>query len=946
MTDSANRTFQSVAPETLLKAIESAAAQAGVAPQDFMPSVRAQLRKTPDPRRALNNLQRFLASAFSVTLIREFSAQKVLLEIALTLFSQSQYLADILVRNPELFPWLVSSGALKTTKTHEAFLAEARKAVEPFERTEKKLDALKRLHRREMLRIGARDILREAHIMTITIELSSLADSIIETVLFIGREELKRNTGLAPENPIAVIGLGKLGGNELNFSSDIDIMFVYARDEEFPDATTRTRSMVEYCSRLSEFVVRRLSEHTDEGHLYRVDIRLRPDGAAGPIAMSSQAYRAYYEARGELWERQMLLKARTVAGNKIVGETWLKNLGPFLFPKTHLVSPLKEISEMKKKIEARISDNANIKLGSGGIRDIEFIVQALQLLNGGRARNIRVRPTMQALARLGEEDLMSSEERKDLTEAYEFFRIVEHRLQLLHGTQTHSLPDSEEETQKLSKSLGFRTPYDFGRSLNSKRKRVREIFNLVFQGGSVSKRGGEQKSASGNSALGKLKFIDPRGSRRLLDSLLREVPELQAREIQDDIIRACLKSGSEDWAIRNFALFGSQPGIKRSFLQAMENRNLLDLMVMIASRSARMVHTLSNDPLLFESLLIRPEKVMSEFPGWKSMLESDPLKYKTFNEFRICLRFLLGHASIENTTKALSSLADTVVLHAFEKKVRAEGTCLLALGRLGGQEISIGSDLDLVCVYDEKKCPPNIDQRLKEFVSYFTQPKGLMYEVDFRLRPEGHSAPLATELTYYDTYLKTRASLWEKQSLLKARIVGGDDRVVKNLRVVLDTHLWQQPTKGWIQEILRMRRRMEAERAREKAGHNLKLGKGGMADLEFLVQAVELAHGGKKSSVRTPNTFAAFRLFRRMRVLKSADAQKAQFNYVYLRSLEMMLRLNSLTNSVAMPRERVLSKAVSVGLGERSIRQMKARVSEVRAENRNLFLKTLRALPQ
>jgi len=249
-------------------------------------------------------------------------------------------------------------------------------------------------------------------------------------------------------------------------------------------------------------------------------------------------------------------------------------------------------------------------------------------------------------------------------------------------------------------------------------------------------------------------------------------------------------------------------------------------------------------------------------------------------------------------------------------------------------------------VYDEKKCPPNIDQRLKEFVSYFTQPKGLMYEVDFRLRPEGHSAPLATELTYYDTYLKTRASLWEKQSLLKARIVGGDDRVAKNLRVVLDTHLWQQPTKGWIQEILRMRRRMEAERAREKAGHNLKLGKGGMADLEFLVQAVELAHGGKKSSVRTPNTFAAFRLFRRMRVLKSADAQKAQFNYVYLRSLEMMLRLNSLTNSVAMPRERVLSKAVSVGLGERSIRQMKARVSEVRAENRNLFLKTLRALPQ
>lgn len=829
------------------------------------------------------------------------------------------------------------------TKTPEGFLTEARKSTEPFDRTEKKLDSLKRFHRREMLRIGARDILREAHIMTITIELSSLADSIIESVLSIGREDLKRTAGIFPtENPLAVVGLGKLGGNELNFSSDIDLMFVYDRDEEFPNAPPRMRSMSEYSARLSEFVVRKLSEHTDEGHLYRVDIRLRPDGGVGPIAMSTRAYRSYYESRGELWERQMLLKARTVAGNKTVGEAWLKNLEPFVFPKTHLASPLKEISEMKKRIESRISGEANIKLGSGGIRDVEFIVQALQLLNGGNNRNIRGRPTMKALSQMAEEGILDEAEKKDLSEAYEFLRIVEHRLQLLHGQQTHSLPVSAEDTDKLSKSLGFVSPSDFEITLNSKRKRVREIFNSIFLQGSTRTLPSESKSSS-VQAIGKLKFVDRPTALKALHGLFTEIPGLQDSRVQEFLPRAFKKYGGVDCALANLSFLVSQTNSRRSLRQAIENRKLLDLLIMLSSRSSRMVESLRNEPLLFESLLMRPEEMLSKTIGWQFMLQSDPFRYKVFNEFKSCLRFLLGYSTIEEVSKHLATVADHVVLHAFEKKIGLNGVCILALGRYGGEELGIGSDLDIVCVYDKNRSSPEIEQCLKDFLAYFEKPSTKIYDIDLRLRPEGKSAPLATALEYYDSYLKSRASLWEKQSLLKARIVGGDPAVAKKLSGMIDGYVWQNQPKSWAGEIIRMRKKMEKERMKGRSGQDLKLGKGGMVDIEFLVQAIQMKIGYRMPGLRVSSTFEALRMIKKKALISSPTARMLQFNYRYLRTMDMMIRLNSTAKTAVFPREKILQEALRASMREKSILDVKKRLARIQKLNRSSFMKTLRS---
>ena len=282
------------------------------------------------------------------------------------------------------------------------------------------MDAVKRIHRREYLRIGAREILREAGVRTTTAELSALADAVIEAVLEIGYADLCQRTGADFRPTLAAVGLGKLGGQELNFSSDIDLMFVYERDEPLAGLGERVQNTFDFYRRLAEFVVRTLSDITPEGRLYRVDLRLRPDGSSGALVMSCASTLTYYETRGQLWERQMLLKARIVAGNQETGTGWQTSLLPFLFPKTQLRSPLAEIAGIKRQIEARVGSEVNVKLGSGGIRDIEFTVQALQLLYGGANDRLRIRNTLDALQALESSRVLNPVEAASLREAYEF----------------------------------------------------------------------------------------------------------------------------------------------------------------------------------------------------------------------------------------------------------------------------------------------------------------------------------------------------------------------------------------------------------------------------------------------------------------------------------------------------------------------------------------------
>jgi len=636
---------------------------AGLDPGKFFQGLRRDLVRTADPVMAANNLHRFLTAGFSTSILKDFQNHPVLQKIVLELFGQSQYIADILVRDPELFRWLTTSNALKVEKSRPEYLSEALASLQLFTRMEKKLDSLKRFHRREMLRIGARDILREAKVPVVTAELSGLADAVVEAVMELGRQDLRVRTGATLRNTLCVIGLGKLGGEELNFSSDIDLLFVYDEDGEFDTPQERIRTYHEYYNRTAEFVVRKLTEFTSEGHLYRVDMRLRPEGNAGPLALSRLASAQYYEMRGAPWERQMLLKARPIAGNRDVGIKWMDDLRPFVFPKTVLSSPLDEIKEMKLRIEQQAGANENIKLGEGGIRDIEFITQALLLLPDG---DDPLRPdtnTMLALRQLAGKRITRKDVEK-LISSYEFFRTIEHRLQLLHGTQTHSIPRTDTETALLARRLGFSSGRRLMRTIERERKAVRKIFDSVFRNRAKgSRKPGGLTGPVAVSELRKLGFMDIPAAEKNLQFISLMLHPLREEKEMRRILSLFKKTGAPDWGLRNFVLMADAASIRRTLVQALAKPEMLELLVRLSSRSRMMTELLSREPLLFETLAGQPEELFDHHRSWTFLLDHDPARFKLYNEFKILLPFLLGETGVERTTRELSDLAEFLLGH-------------------------------------------------------------------------------------------------------------------------------------------------------------------------------------------------------------------------------------------------------------------------------------------
>jgi len=940
----------------LLQVIGVMAAGAGIAPGGYLELLRKDLRRSPHPRRALNNLHRFLCAGFASSLLRDFQAHPVLQNIAIELFAQSQFLSDILVRQPELFHWLTSTTELKQTKSSGIYLREARETTQLFGRTEKQLDSLKRFQRRELLRIGARQILKEANVDTTSAELAALADAIIEVVVQLGCRDRASEGEIVFENELAVVGLGKLGGEELNFSSDIDLMFVYDRDGDLKEPHNRISTYHEFYNRLSEFVVRRLTEHTSEGHLYRVDMRLRPEGSSGSLALSRAAYMLYYEARGELWERQMLLKARVVAGNKEVGERWLRDVQPFVLPRTLLASPMEEIARIKSMIEARLPGEENIKLGSGGIRDIEFVVQALQLLNGGGDARLRERNTILAISRLAEASHITATERRRLQSAYRFLRTVEDRLQLLHAMQKHSLPESRDETEVLAKQLGFRGIREFEHELWRHRSRVRSVFKSVFR---LEKRNrpkswidmkSELRSGKLTGRLRKAGFLDYEESARNIADLVREIPDLLDEKTLHRLISLARKHGAPDWCVGNFLTLASSQPIKRTFRQALTDDGMLDLLVLLCSRSSRLTRYLSSEPLLFESIVSRPDEILSVDRGWSFLHSHDLPRYKTYNEFKIAMRLIVGKASIERATSELSELADGIIRELFDQavsEIREKGlrrdVALVALGKLGGNEITFESDLDLIVVYDGGG-KPRTTKMAQELVQQFTESIKGIYEVDFRLRPEGKNSPLATEFSYYRSYLQDRVSLWERQSLLKARVLAGDKHFVSEVLAHLRRFTFDAPlTGGWTQEVLSMRTRMEAERSRLPKGEDLKFGKGGLVDLEFLMQVLQLRFGRMHEGIRDPNMFRLARALSTADILPKSQVTALQRNLALFRLLETFVRLNSEKPEFVIPTEASHRQAIVAALGLPSAKEFRSRLSSTRKENQRLFMKILKA---
>jgi glutamate-ammonia-ligase adenylyltransferase len=415
-----------------------------------LPELLSLLARTPDPDQGLSLLERLLrASLGPRELLEHLGARPRALEILATVLGSSPFLAETLIRSPNWFYWLAEPEVLARARGAAEMSADLRASLAPLRSGTRRLDALRIARRREILHIGVRDLLRHASVEETLAALSRLADVLVGGALEVA--------GGGPG--FVVLGLGKLGGEELNFSSDVDLLYLYDSDRRPPPAGSRFESRASHFEHLARRVTAALTEMTEEGHVYRVDLRLRPEGTVGAIATSLRAALSYYRARGAAWERLALLKARPVAGDVALGNRFLEGVRPFVFGRFG-PQALAEVAELKRRIDTKVAargqSHRNVKLGIGGIREIELVVQTLQLRSARRHRRLGQGTTLAALAALCDHRLLGPEDHERLAEAYRFLRDVENKLQMVADAQTHLLPERGDALEGCALRLGYR----------------------------------------------------------------------------------------------------------------------------------------------------------------------------------------------------------------------------------------------------------------------------------------------------------------------------------------------------------------------------------------------------------------------------------------------------------------------------------------------------------
>jgi len=453
---------------------------------DILPLLLDAIAGTADPDQALNHWERLLSTVARSSFLEYLRSSPRMLDLLCTIFGNSDALAFTIIRDPMLVYWLAEEDVLSKPPMRAGIEQSLHKQVGRLVAKELKLEVLRRFRRREMLRIGARDLLRLADVPETTSSLSDLASLLIHAAYEIVDEDLRQQYGRPMhKNPqgkwvetgFAVMGMGKLGGHELNYSSDVDLIYVYAshggetRQPKGRSQSNRKQAAVgisneEYFEILSRELTRALVEQTKEGYVFRVDLRLRAEGSVGQLARSLDDYKKYYSTRGQVWERLALLKAWPVAGSMEVGQSFLKMVRPFIFGTAggkldHVgaLTIVQDVRGVKEMIDAKMADRGherrNVKLGTGGIREIEFLAQTVQVLAGRKIPALLDRSTLGSLKRFAARKLISAKERDDLTAAYLFLRDVEHKLQMVHDLQTHALPESGEELARCAVRAGY-----------------------------------------------------------------------------------------------------------------------------------------------------------------------------------------------------------------------------------------------------------------------------------------------------------------------------------------------------------------------------------------------------------------------------------------------------------------------------------------------------------
>jgi len=749
--------------------------------------------------------------------------------------------------------------------------------------------ALRSWKGREMTRIAVRELANVASLEETTGELSQVAEICIGKVFEHWNSELREQYG-SPDAEFAILALGKLGGAELNHSSDVDLLFLYSEEGQL----TPHVSYHEFFNRLGKKILETFSTSHPAGSLFRVDLRLRPEGSAGPLARSLDSMENYYAGFGETWERLALIKARGIAGSRELAYEFLRQHQPFIYPRSPTRDLLDEIANVKKRIERDIvgADNLerDVKLGRGGIRDIEFIVQTLQLIHGARHPFLQESSMLKALRALRQLDLLPREDVLTCDNTYRFLRRVEHRLQIEAEQQTHTLPRDPQALRRLALSLRFSSTEEFRASLQERMRAVRPIFQRTVASTPAS-------SATASKTNDLEIFTDEKRAAKALADLAQGAGRFhvapRTRQIFGKLRPALLqwlsKTADPDATLNQFVRLVEGYGLRSLFFELLvANPRLLELVVKTFDASRFASELLIRRPELLEDITRdptfgEPRSVAENLRRLDSLGADannlDPIRtYRQRHLLRIILRDVLGLIQPEATFAELSDLAEACLI-AVARLLAGDRLTIIALGKFGGREISYGADLDVMFVGDDIRAAQNL-------MTAMAQPtaEGDIWVLDARLRPEGEKGPVVCSVETFESYYASRAQPWELQALTRARSIGGP---LQSDFMKTAKGAWHRAceSSGLFANINDMLERIRRERGSGSDVIDLKTGAGGVIEAEFLVQALQM-----RARIWEQHWENAVDQLHKRGDLDNSDTARLKEAYALLRRCELVLR--------------------------------------------------------
>lgn len=940
------------------------------------------LPSCPDPGMAIINLDRYVAAhPFPNAALTALGLDARSAEILIQLFSTSQSFGELVIRDPDVLPWL-RGGAERWDR--DTLVEHLWEEIRSIPQDSERLLALRRFRRRELLRIGYNDIVRGMPLEVVTQDISHLADACIEVAYRMAWAGMTERYG-TPRGPggeparFVVIAMGKLGGEELNYSSDIDLIYLY--DDEGACDRPRPLSNAEFFAKLGGELTRVLSDFTPLGMAYRVDLRLRPDGDQGPLARSLEAALGYYETSGRTWERQALIKCRPAAGDLELGAAFVAAITPWVYQRYLSAVEIGEIQAMKRRIERHTAgagaEDREVKTGRGGIRDVEFVVQFLQLLNGGTDPSVRHPNTIATFARLQAAGCLTIEERGIMEETYRFLRKVEHRLQTVFDRQTHELPRDPEALRALALRMDVAPVAGEPREGPAKRflaeyramtERNRTILNHLLHNAFPREGathpvvdlvldpdpGPEQIVA----ALKDFPFKDPKRVNATLRRLAsEEIPFLsQARcrhflaAIAPRLLAALGNTPDPDQSLINLEQVSASLGAKAVLWELFSSHPpSLRLYVELCANSPFLSEVLVNNPGMIDDLMDsmvddRPRiaeeihQELEELCRGAEDLAPILLSFRNKEWVRIGARCLLKREPIREVVREISDVAQAIVAQvARDQRLRArregislpDGWAIVALGKLGGRELSFHSDLDLIFLHNgEGEAEHGFERLIRRFLSALggSETGAPLYTVDPRLRPYGADGPLVTSLEAFRGYHESGAGqTWERLALTRARVVfAAGDFGLPAEDVFRGALTKPCRTDQLSKEIAGLRARVDAANPRAK-------GLGSMSDVEWIVQYLQLASVGEHPEILEPNVWGALESLADAGLLPGEGARALVDAYDFLAEAKNRLRILKNWRGNELPK-RPEDLARLSGRESQALFDLEEAVAEFRAE--------------